>query len=43
MKIGVTGGSGFIGTWIRKELSQRGHEFVSLDHRANNANGHGGG
>lgn len=34
MKIGVTGGSGFIGSWIRKELQARGHGVISLDHRS---------
>ena len=36
MKIGVTGGSGFIGSWIKKELQRRGHEVMSLDHKSTN-------
>lgn len=31
MKIGVTGGQGFIGTWIRAELLTRGHQVVVFD------------
>lgn len=32
MKIGVTGGNGFIGSWVIDELRSRGHEAVVLDH-----------
>lgn len=31
MKIGITGGQGFIGSWIRRELLSRGHEVVVFD------------
>jgi nucleoside-diphosphate-sugar epimerase len=31
MKIGVTGGSGYIGTWLTKELLEMGHEIRILD------------
>ncbi|GAB1640119.1 NAD-dependent epimerase/dehydratase family protein [Krasilnikovia sp. MM14-A1259] len=31
MKVGVTGGRGFIGTYVCEELAQRGHEPVVLD------------
>lgn len=31
MKIGVTGGQGFIGSWLRTELLARGHEVVVFD------------
>ncbi|MCX4474267.1 dTDP-glucose 4,6-dehydratase [Micromonospora sp. MW-13] len=31
MKVGVTGGSGFIGTYVCEELAQRGHEPVTFD------------
>lgn len=31
MKIGLTGGQGFIGTWMRRELLRRGHEVVVFD------------
>lgn len=31
MKVGVTGGQGFIGSWVRKELLERGHEVVVFD------------
>ncbi|MFF4346823.1 NAD-dependent epimerase/dehydratase family protein [Streptomyces sp. NPDC001530] len=31
MKIGVTGGQGFIGSWIRTELLRRGHQVVVFD------------
>ncbi len=34
MKIGVTGGNGFIGGYIVEELNTRGHEALILDHRA---------
>lgn len=32
MKVGVTGGHGFIGTYVCEELVSRGHEPVVLDH-----------
>lgn len=31
MKVGLTGGQGFIGSWIAKELVARGHEVVIFD------------
>ncbi|MBB5830126.1 NAD-dependent epimerase/dehydratase family protein [Micromonospora carbonacea] len=31
MKVGVTGGCGFIGTYVCEELAQRGHEPVAFD------------
>lgn len=34
MKYAVTGGQGFIGSWIRKELLARGHEVVVFDRHA---------
>lgn len=33
MKIGITGGHGFIGSWVIQELQARGHEALVLDHR----------
>jgi UDP-glucose 4-epimerase len=33
MKVLVTGGSGFIASWIRKELLARGHSVLVLDHQ----------
>lgn len=33
MKVGVTGGNGFIGTHICNELRSRGHEVLVLDHK----------
>lgn len=33
MKVGVTGGRGFIGTYIVEELVSRGHEVVIFDHQ----------
>jgi UDP-glucose 4-epimerase len=33
MKIGITGGSGFIGSWVAEELNKRGHSVLILDHR----------
>ncbi|MDQ0758679.1 NAD-dependent epimerase/dehydratase family protein [Streptomyces canus] len=33
MKVLVTGGAGFIGTWIRRELTARGHSILILDHQ----------
>lgn len=41
MKIGVTGGQGFIGSWIRRELLARGHTVIVFDrhqHAAVNKN-----
>lgn len=32
MKVGVTGGSGFIGGWVWRELKQRGHDVLIMDH-----------
>jgi UDP-glucose 4-epimerase len=37
MKIGVTGGQGFIGSHIRKELHSRGHQVVVFDRHAHGA------
>lgn len=31
MKIGLTGGQGFLGGWVRRELLRRGHEVVVFD------------
>jgi UDP-glucose 4-epimerase len=39
MKIGVTGGSGFIGTYVCEELKKRGHIPLILDHRGRAENG----
>lgn len=33
MLIGVTGGAGFIGSWVQRELTARGHEPYVLDHQ----------
>ncbi|QIS15564.1 NAD-dependent epimerase/dehydratase family protein [Nocardia arthritidis] len=33
MRVGVTGGNGFIGTYVCEELTQRGHEPVVFDHQ----------
>ncbi|MET9517403.1 NAD-dependent epimerase/dehydratase family protein [Streptomyces sp. NPDC002994] len=33
MKVLVTGGSGFIASWIRKELTARGHQAIVMDHQ----------
>ncbi|WP_433663823.1 NAD-dependent epimerase/dehydratase family protein [Nocardia sp. CA-128927] len=33
MKVGVTGGSGFIGSYVCEELVRRNHEPVIFDHR----------
>lgn len=33
MKVGITGGAGFIGSWICDELVKRGHTPYVLDHR----------
>lgn len=33
MKVLVTGGSGFIASWIRKELTARGHSVLVMDHQ----------
>ena len=33
MKVLVTGGSGFIASWIRKELAARGHSVLVMDHQ----------
>ena len=33
MKIGVTGGNGFIGGYIVEEIQRRGHEALILDHK----------
>ncbi|MEV0220909.1 NAD-dependent epimerase/dehydratase family protein [Streptomyces sp. NPDC050704] len=33
MKVLVTGGSGFIASWIRKELLARGHSMLVFDHQ----------
>jgi UDP-glucose 4-epimerase len=33
MKVGVTGGNGFIGTYVCEELTAQGHEPVVFDHR----------
>lgn len=31
MRVGLSGGQGFIGGWVRKELMRRGHEVVVFD------------
>lgn len=33
MKVGITGGSGFIASWIRAELLARGHTVLIADHQ----------
>jgi UDP-glucose 4-epimerase len=33
MKVGITGGSGFIGSWVAEELAARGHKVLLLDHK----------
>jgi UDP-glucose 4-epimerase len=33
MKVLVTGGSGFIASWIRRELTTRGHHILVMDHQ----------
>lgn len=33
MKVGITGGSGFIGSWVVDELKSRGHDVLILDHK----------
>ncbi|MGW2550724.1 NAD-dependent epimerase/dehydratase family protein [Streptomyces sp. NPDC001635] len=33
MKVLVTGGSGFIASWIRRELAARGHQVLVFDHQ----------
>ncbi len=33
MKVLVTGGTGFIASWIRRELAARGHSVVVMDHQ----------
>jgi nucleoside-diphosphate-sugar epimerase len=33
MKVGVTGGNGFIGSWVRDVAARAGHDVVSFDHR----------
>ncbi len=38
MKIGVTGGNGFIGSYIIDEIKARGHEALVLDHKAREGN-----
>jgi nucleoside-diphosphate-sugar epimerase len=38
MKIGVTGGSGFIGSYVCEELQRRGHTALILDHRGRGEN-----
>jgi UDP-glucose 4-epimerase len=37
MKVGVTGGNGFIGTYVCEELAAQGHEPVVFDHRGHAA------
>lgn len=36
MKVGITGGQGFIGGWTVDELLARGHEVIILDHKRRN-------
>lgn len=38
MRIGVTGGAGFIGTWVVEELISRGHEPLVFDHLGRSSN-----
>ena len=33
MIVGVTGGNGFIGSWVQDELASRGHRALVLDHK----------
>lgn len=33
MKVGLTGGQGFIGKWVTQELLERGHSVLILDHK----------
>jgi len=39
MKVGVTGGNGFIGQYVCEELAARGHVPVVFDHRRRSADG----
>jgi UDP-glucose 4-epimerase len=32
MKVGITGGNGFIGSWVAEELIKRGHQVLVFDH-----------
>ena len=34
MIVGVTGGNGFIGSWVQKSLTARGHKALVLDHKS---------
>lgn len=38
MKVGVTGGSGFIGSWVVEELKASGHDVLVLDHKGRGEN-----
>lgn len=38
MRVGVTGGQGFIGTWITNELENRGHDVIVFDRHNKNYN-----
>lgn len=39
MIVGITGGAGFIGSWVKQELESRGYEAYVLDHRGRVENG----
>lgn len=38
MIVGITGGNGFIGSWIQDELRKRGHKPLVLDHKSRGVN-----
>lgn len=38
MIVGITGGNGFIGSWVQDELHKRGHKALILDHKSRGVN-----
>jgi nucleoside-diphosphate-sugar epimerase len=42
VKVGITGGAGFIGTWVGEELIRRGHEPVIFDRQGHRPDAVGG-